>query len=239
MNTIQNRYTGFSASALKIIACIFMAIDHIGAYLFPYIIWFRVAGRIAFPIFAYFIAEGCSYTRNKTKRFLLLFVPGVLFDIVYFIVFKEQYGNIFLTFSLSVILIYALQFLKKNFSSHCVGKAFLSAGVFFALIGGVWGINRIYHVDYGFYGVLVPLFAAFFEGDDKRDLRLVSFSAALILLAVRKGFSNVQVWSLMAVPLLALYNGEPGVKKFKYGFYVFYPLHLVVIWLIGLIMQIV
>ena len=235
MDNLQIRNTGFSASALKLIACIFMAIDHIGAYLFPRIIWFRIVGRIAFPIFAYFIAEGCAYTRNKTKRFLLLFLPGILFEAVCLIVLKKHYGNIFLTFSLSVLLIYVNQWLRGVYYSGNRGKTIFGRLVFFAVLAGVWLINRVYHVEYGFFGVLVPLFAAFFEGKDKRDLRLFSFSAGLILLSLKMGLSNVQVWGLMAVPLLALYNGEPGTKKFKYGFYIFYPVHLIIIWLIGLI----
>ncbi len=238
MNTLQtNKNGGFSASFLKLIACIFMTIDHMGAYLFPRIIWFRIAGRIAYPVFAYFIAEGCAYTRNKMKRFLLLLIPGILFDIVYFIVFKEQYGNIFLTFSLSVISIYTLQWAKKELASKSAFKALFSAIVFIAFIGAVWAINRVYHVEYGFYGVLVPVFASMFEGGDKKDVRLLSFSAGLILLALKMGIANIQIWSLMAVPLLALYNGEAGVKKFKYGFYIFYPLHLILIWLAGFILQ--
>lgn len=225
----------FTASALKLIACIFMTVDHIGAYLFPHMIWLRVAGRIAFPIFAYFIAEGCCYTRNKAKRLLLLLILGVLFEGVCLFVFKRHYGNIFLTFTLSVILIYALEWLKRVYFEGERSKIVFAALVFFALLAGVWAANRRYHVDYGFYGVLVPVFAALFEGKNNRELRLFSFSAGLVLLAVRLGLNHVQVWSLMSVPLLALYNGEAGAKKFKYGFYIFYPVHLIVIWLLGLI----
>lgn len=58
---------GISATALKIIGMIAMTIDHIGYFLFPQIEAFRIIGRIAYPIFAYMIAEGCRYTRNKVK----------------------------------------------------------------------------------------------------------------------------------------------------------------------------
>ena len=227
----------FTASDLKLIACVFMAVDHIGAYLFPHIIWFRIAGRIAFPIFAYFIAEGCGYTRNKVKRLLLLLVPGVIFEGVCILVLKKYYGNIFLTFTLSVIVIYALQWLKKAYFSGERIKTVFAVLVFFAMLFGAWAGNEIYHVDYGFFGVLIPVFAALFEGKHNRDFRLLSFSAGLVLLAVKLGLNNIQVWSLMAVPFLALYNCEAGIKKFKYGFYLFYPIHLIVIWLIGMLMQ--
>lgn len=58
---------GISATALKIIGMIAMTIDHIGYFLFPQIEAFRIIGRIAYPIFAYMIAEGCRYTRNKVE----------------------------------------------------------------------------------------------------------------------------------------------------------------------------
>ena len=50
---------GLSASTLKIIACIFMVIDHIGVILLPDVELLRVIGRLSYPIFAYFLAEGC------------------------------------------------------------------------------------------------------------------------------------------------------------------------------------
>ena len=53
---------------LKMIAILAMAIDHIGFLFYPQAIWLRIIGRIAFPIFAFMIAEGCYYTRNKLKH---------------------------------------------------------------------------------------------------------------------------------------------------------------------------
>lgn len=49
---------------LKIIACISMLIDHIGYVLFPDVTVLRLIGRIAMPIFAFFIGEGCLYTKT-------------------------------------------------------------------------------------------------------------------------------------------------------------------------------
>ena len=58
-----------SGNALKMIAAISMLIDHIGLLFFPFNGIFRIFGRLAFPIFAYMIAEGAKYTRNKKKHF--------------------------------------------------------------------------------------------------------------------------------------------------------------------------
>ena len=70
----KNTYNpiGFlSGSTIKIIACILMAIDHIGYHLYPEITILRIIGRLSMPLFAFFIAEGCYYTKNKLKHFLL------------------------------------------------------------------------------------------------------------------------------------------------------------------------
>ena len=52
-------------NVLKIIAFVAMVIDHIGTVLFPDYVIFKIIGRIAFPIFSFFVAEGYFYTRSK------------------------------------------------------------------------------------------------------------------------------------------------------------------------------
>jgi hypothetical protein len=58
------------------------------------------------------------------------------------------------------------------------------------------------------------------------------------LLCISRGLTtNIQSYCLFALIPLALYNGAPGVKGMKYGFYIFYPLHLVVIFLVEMLMR--
>ena len=63
---------GLSNNQLKILALLTMTVDHIGAYLFPRVMLLRIVGRIAYPIFAYMIGEGCRYTRNPKKYLLTI-----------------------------------------------------------------------------------------------------------------------------------------------------------------------
>ena len=86
---------------IKILACILMAIDHIGFHLFPDLIILRIIGRLSMPLFAFFIAEGCYYTKNKLKHFLLIFISGLIFLFGVKIFANFWYYNIFLIFSLS------------------------------------------------------------------------------------------------------------------------------------------
>ena len=85
MTVEESKRFGVSGSSLKLLACVFMAIDHVGVRLFPHLIILRIIGRLAFPMFAFFIAEGCRYTRNKLRHFLMIFAVGVAYCIFYFI----------------------------------------------------------------------------------------------------------------------------------------------------------
>jgi len=74
-----------SNNQLKMIALVCMTIDHIGAYILTDWIILRIIGRIAFPIFAYMIAEGCAYTKNRKKYLGVMAVTAVLYQGAYFV----------------------------------------------------------------------------------------------------------------------------------------------------------
>ena len=98
-----------SGNALKIIAAIAMTLDHMGLMLFPQQILFRILGRLALPIYAFMIAEGCKYTRNRAKYFGMVFGLGAVCQTVYWFVDHSLYFSILITFSLSILMVYALQ----------------------------------------------------------------------------------------------------------------------------------
>ncbi len=114
-----NKVRIFNADHIKLIALIFMVIDHIGMIFFPVddVPW-RILGRISFPLFAFMIAEGCIYTRHKLKRWLLITAIGVIIDVtlkhVDHIFITPNYLNIMLVFSTSVLLIYCLDYIKRS-----------------------------------------------------------------------------------------------------------------------------
>ena len=148
---------GISATALKIIGMIAMTIDHIGYFLFPQIEAFRIIGRIAYPIFAYMIAEGCRYTRNKVKY--LLSVLGA----VSYITEGSLYQSILITFACSIALIFVLEKAISG-SRHLEKVLFGLSGIL--LTGLYFCLFRIHIIpgletDYGFYGILTPALIRF------------------------------------------------------------------------------
>ncbi len=229
-----------SGNFLKIIACTSMLIDHMGLMLFPSVIWLRYVGRIAFPIFAFLISEGCRYTKNKLKYFLTVFVLGILCQAVYFIVYpNDLYFGILITFSFSIILIYALDFLKKTVfdDNSKLEKKILSIVTFLVALIFVALFCENYKVDYGFIGCLLPLIASIFdfkglkavEKYDNLYLRIFAFSVALLVYFIDSAHKDLTVYCLLSIPLLFAYSGKRGKLKMKYLFYLFYPLHLVVL----------
>ena len=109
---------------LKIIALIFMTIDHVGVFLpsSPLQFTFRVLGKIALPIFIYTTLEGCKKTKDIKKYMLRLGVMSILMYIAIVIAqlvlyFNNGYllvfQNIFFTL-LNLVFIYYLFFVNKN-----------------------------------------------------------------------------------------------------------------------------
>lgn len=221
---IQNK-TGLTGNQLKIIAMITMTCDHVGMQLFPQLLWLRMIGRLAMPIYAYMIAEGCRYTRDRKKYFWRLFGLGALCQIVYFVAMDSLYMCILITFSLSVLMISAAGRVREGHSWAIF--AGMTAVVFFlctVLPDLLPGTD--YDIDYGLQGVLLPLLI--YEAGTRGLL------AGLALVALRYG--GIQWLSFLAVPLLLLYNGQRGKANIGKLFYWYYPIHLVVIYGISLLL---
>lgn len=226
---------GLTNNQLKIIAMFAMLSDHIGKVLLPQYPILQIIGRLAFPIFAFMIAEGCFYTKNKVRYFLMVFLLGAGCQAVYIIWEKSLYMNILLTFSLSIIFIFSLENYKKTKEKRIrILMLFTVITVLLiAVMLPVILIDQGFIIDYGIFGVLLPV--AIFYAPDK--LRKLIYTAGILILLTLDLGGGIQWWSLLAIPLLALYNQKRGKYNIKPLFYIFYPTHLVVIYLISLFLN--
>ena len=222
---------GLNNNQLKIIAMVSMLIDHIGEALLPEVYIFRIIGRLAFPIFAYMIAEGCAHTRHRGRYLLNIASLGLACQLVYFFAMGSLYQGILITFSLSIAAIFAIDRFtkKKDLWSALVMSAVLAAVIFISVIAPIIFASQGFVLDYGALGVLTPIAVYYL-----RDKRLKISASAVILLLRAILYGGFRWYALLAVPLLAIYNGERGKAKLKYLFYIFYPTHLVVIYLLQL-----
>ncbi len=215
-----------SGNALKILAMIFMTCDHVAVELLPDWDFLRIIGRLAMPIYAYMIAEGCRFTHDRKKYLWRLSSLALLCQVVYFFAVGSLYQCILVTFSLSVCLIWALETSPKSWGLLVfLASAFLCEGLPVLLKG------TDFAVDYGIVGVCLPALVYFGR---TREEKLLGFTVGLILLALQYG--GIQWFGLGAVPLLMLYSGERGKLSIGRLFYFYYPAHLVVIYGLSLLL---
>lgn len=227
MPTQTKKFSGFTGNQLKLIALLSMTCDHVGLQLFPDVLLLRILGRLALPIFAYMIAEGCHYTRNRKKYLLRMAGLAALCQVVYFAAMESLYQCILVTFSLSIGLIYALDRLQERgdtASRLLAGGALLAV---FLLCVVLPDFVPGFEIDYGLMGVLLPVLIYF--GRPAHHFLL----AGLLLLCFTQG--GIQWWSLAAIPLLGQYNDRRGKYNIGKLFYIYYPLHLVVIYGLSLL----
>ena len=221
-----------SGTALKWLALILMTVDHVGLIFygfFPYSVYrvLRIIGRVSFPIFAYLTAEGFRYTRNRKKYALRFVIFAVLIQLGYFIYAKSLDLNIFFTLALSLLFIWLYELSAKDKRKiPLFFLALLLATVPSYMLGGFYGLS----VSYGLFGALLPLFA--YVGRSKWE-RLASFTLGNVLMCLALMNAPLREWQwfcLLSVPVLMLYNGKTGKYRMKYFFYLYYPLHLVLLY---------
>lgn len=215
-----------TSNQLKLLAMVTMTLDHMGVQLFPGVLWLRILGRLAMPIYAWMIAEGCAHTRDRKKYLLQLAGLALVCQLVYFFAMGSLFQCILVTFTLSVAVIYAI-----DSGSPAKAVPTLCAALFITVFLPRLLPGTDFAVDYSIWGVLLPV--AVYLADTK-PRKLLSAAILLTLLAVDYG--GVQWYGLAALLPLALYDGTRGKARIKWLFYLYYPLHLAVIYGISLLL---
>ena len=223
-----------SGNKLKLIAALSMTLDHIGVQIYTDCILFRVLGRFAMPIFAYMIAEGSKYTKNKKRYLTNMLLLAFVCQLVYFFASGSLYQCILVTFSLSIILIYVLDraIENKNIKNYIIAiVVFLSVYTVSEILPLVLK-NTDFAIDYGFAGIMLAVFIYLGRG---KISKLILTAIGLLFLCFVNG--GIQWYSMLAIIPLALYNGKRGKVNMKSFFYIYYPLHLVLINLVSLFLN--
>jgi len=210
---------------LKWIAIITMTVDHVGVILYPEFTVLRFIGRFSFPLFAYLLILGIENTRNIRYYFTRLFIFALISQVPFFLALNHgpfDSLNIFFTLSSGLLFVY---FFKKS-------SVFVLVPVFASLV---------LPFDYGIYGIAV-IGCIFIL---KENTKFGVFSLVLLNTLFLVPWS-IQFLSISAIPLIFLHkNGSLNIKKEttkevtiplwkKYFFYVYYPLHLTLLYIIHL-----
>lgn len=213
---------------IKVFAAIFMLIDHIGSTFFPNNIVFPILGRLSMPMFAYCVARGCYYTdlKGMWKRYLknlgiFSLIAQIPFTMLFFYCLKHSFQlNIGFTWVLAAALLYVLM------GSYSIANKAIKGMVILA-------IGLILPVEYGIYGVLCPVVFYYFMVKNFKPLYIFAGSAFLYLLYMVMDGIAIQIFSLASVPILLLLTRyDDLVRLHKKFFYIFYPLHIMILLLV-------
>ena len=232
MNRTQNLFT---TTGLKLIAVFSMLIDHFGAAFFVIytsyydslqdfagadVIYqvFRGIGRTAFPIFCFILVEGFYHTRNRYRYLIRLLLFSALSEIPFDLALQDKMWetgmqNVFFTLWIGCAALLLIEKVRCCNRGDAVFRTSLS------MVIGMAGMLLAYFLktDYSAYGVLLILVFYWFRCD-RRKACLCGFLC--------------MIWEWLCFPAFLLiyhYNGQKG-KNLKYFFYLFYPLHLLVLY---------
>lgn len=229
-----------SAFVLKIIALISMTCDHSSDAIFGHFTFLNYIGRISFPIFAFQISEGYVHTKNLKKYLLRLFVFALISQIP-FMMFMSIYSssfylNIFFTLFLGLVSIAIFDYLSKmNYENKYLHYLYVFLGISSAIF--IAFLANLIHCDYGYYGVAI-IFIFYLFKKNKLLMNIafilctISFYLKRILLSVNsKIYIVLVIFTCLPLMFINLYNNKKG-KDTKYLLYLFYPLHLLVLFVI-------
>ncbi len=237
-----------TSNCIKLIACISMLIDHMGVILFPQTLWLRYIGRLAMPLFAFCIAEGCLHTKNPRRYVLRMLALGIACQAVYTVEellnggLRSIYLNILFTFSFAALVCFAYLQMEKALTEGDSAQKARGVSIFVGALAAVLLfalfcrhsrqlVGLSVTLDYGAAGILLPLFGLA-RGTHLRRISVYAAGLVLFCLALADGLSYIW-FALFDLPILYFYNGKRGKRSAKYAFYIFYPLHLGVLYLVA------
>jgi hypothetical protein len=211
-----------TAFTLKIIALSVMLIDHMGAA-FPdcFPVWFRIVGRLAYPIFIYLLAEGFRYTKARDKFLMRLLAFALISEIPYDLALG--YGiniltktNIFYTLFLggTALCLYERMKERRNRQTMAVIFSILPTAI----------LAEILTADYGGMGVLFIFAVYAVKPKIPRLITMGAFSLSQFIplavthnmgIAIPMEYLLMIPFALATVPIIAFYNGRRGLNKSK------------------------
>ncbi len=246
-----------SVLGMKIIACTAMLIDHIG-YLWGISV-FRGMGRIAFPVFLYLIYNGYRHTKSPVRYALRLGVFAVLSQIPFSLLLRGEVFaanlNVFFSLLLTLLCIWSADVMKSRKTMRYLCPLPFALSYVLYLFG-------VFQSDNGIAAVILGAVFFFFDGDGAANKIAVTagmiaakFHGYILAIAkyaasqmhgtpkdfpVPSNWEMMQIYALFSLCVIFSYNGKKGrmpqnpaaAKAVQYGFYLFYPLHMTVLYVI-------
>ena len=242
---MQNRRTAsgqiagnMDTSFLKILALVFMFVDHLGVALFPGVMEFRVIGRMALPLYAWCLVVGSIKTRNPLKYGLRLLMTALISQPLYMLALNHTWTDFSILFLLLIGLI-AIEGIRM----HRFGSEIWAPALCYVLLGYM-------KVDYGWKGLTFILilymarksrsglaaaflsYALFWGNSTSYITTLFGYRFPFLswpgIGTVLSSFFRLQTMCWLSLPLI-LIPMKTGIRLPKWLGYGFYPLHLIVL----------
>jgi hypothetical protein len=198
---------------VKVLAATLMLVDHVGAVLFPSALILRILGRFSFPLFILLLVDGENYTRNVVRYGLRLCLLGVVSQSIYDLLFPGNSWNILFTLALGLICLRLVRMVPRW-------------QVLIWLVGSA--IAETINLEYGAYGIVAIALIRSLQMRLTWWIGWVALHVSVLILTPNT--AAFQLPAVFAPLLLNLANHQPGSKA--RWFYLFYPLHLLGLWLI-------
>ena len=239
----------FNAFQIKILMAILMLFDHlryISNFIPPEVASvFTIISRCVAPMFAYLVVEGIRHTRNMKKYCLrlsilvvIMFVGNAILN-TFFQSFSRSLSdmerrhllinnNVIFTLAMGVFAVVLIQRAKDTTKARDTTKLLYVIALICFMAGFIWG-------EWG--TVLLPFMVIEYFFQNKKVIRYLGY-CLIEIVAILLPFSEPLYF--LVFPFILLYNGERGPKtRFsKYFFYIFYPIHIWVIYIINFIVTI-
>ena len=179
---------------------------------------FDILGRIAFPLFAFFVVEGYFKTKNRTKYLLNLIIFGIISEVPFDMFtsatfFNPRFNNVMFSLALGLITIWIIDVLKTKMSR--ILWYFISL----TIVAVMCLVAMFLAVDYDYHAIIIVY------------LLYVLYNKPV--LSVILGYLSIikELWAFLGFGFILMYNGERG-KQSKILNYCFYPVHLLILGLL-------
>ncbi|MBE8989029.1 TraX family protein [Nostoc sp. LEGE 12450] len=206
-----------SAFSIKILAAVFMVMDHVCYLLMPEFRILHFIGRLSFPLFAWLLAKGEKHTQNVYRYGSRLLITAIISQPIYSLVFQSLSFNILYTLVLGLVMLRLVRRYSQLWQQLIITG--LSAAVAESL-----------GVEYGAYGIGVILLMSLTDKLKPRVWLLCwcIFNFILVTLFIRNIFQH---WAILAGFIVFKFNGKQGPRA--RWFYLFYPAHLIILGIIN------
>ena len=227
-------------------------------YVKPVMILMRGIGRIAFPIFSFLLVEGLIHTRSRVKYLLRILLLAIISEPVFDyanngVFYYADYQNVFITLLIAATTMCVLSLIEQNDRlNKNIYVLYVLQGI--VVIVGCF-LAEFLKVDYGMSGIIIPLIMGVIRRLklDSSSAFAIYFVATIIARVIRNivnaptyilnpgmwyekylmyAINNLQIFAILALIPIFMYDGTKGKPLPKAVYYLFYPVHLSILGLI-------